>query len=53
MKQETKSAATTGANYYYTSVSSVRPASDYTARVITGIPGVSVPLEASLINWQH
>ncbi len=53
MKRESKSAAINGEHYYNASVSSVRPASDYTARVITGIPGVSVPLEASLIIWQH
>ena len=53
MKRETGSVATTGGHYYNASVSLVRPASDYTARVIPGISGISVPLEASMIIWQH
>ncbi len=53
MKRETKPPAQTGRYYYNASVNSVRPASDYTARLITGIPDFSVPLEASLISWQH
>ena len=53
MKRETISEATTKTYYYYASVSSVRPASDYTPRIITDIPGVSVPLESALILWQH
>lgn len=52
MKRETRSAPTTGGQYYNASVSSARPASDYTPRVVTGIPGVSMPLEASMIIWQ-
>lgn len=53
MKRETESEATTRAYYYYASVSSERPASDYTPRIITDIPGVSVPLETTLILWQR
>ncbi|HEX7411342.1 MAG TPA: alpha-glucan family phosphorylase [Bacteroidales bacterium] len=40
--------------YHYTaSVSSTRPALDYTARVIPFFPNVSVPLEISRILWQQ
>jgi starch phosphorylase len=41
------------AYYYNASVSSRRPATDYTPRVIPNLPGVSVPLETNLILWQH
>jgi starch phosphorylase len=41
------------AYYYNASVSSRRPATDYTSRVIPNLPGVSVPLETNLILWQH
>ena len=41
------------AYYYNASVSSRRPATDYTTRVIPNLPGVSVPLETNLILWQH
>jgi hypothetical protein len=45
MNRETKSEATTGGLIYNVSVPSVRTASDYTARVITGIPGISFRLK--------
>ena len=38
---------------YETQVSAVRPATDYTARVIPFYEGVSVPLEAAQILWQR
>ncbi len=53
MKRDTKSEGTTNGYYYNASVSSIRPASDFTPRVIPDIPGVSVPLETALILWQH
>jgi starch phosphorylase len=34
-------------------VPAIRPATDYTARVIPRYPGVSVPLEAARILWQR
>ncbi len=43
---------TTGYNYTAT-VNAVRPASDYTPRIIPYFPGVLVPLETALILWQH
>ena len=44
----------TGNGYHYTfSVSSNRPATDYTPRVIPHLHGLSVPLETALILWQH
>ena len=41
------------ANLYKATVSSSRPATDYTPRVIPKFPGVSIPLETNLILWQH
>jgi starch phosphorylase len=38
---------------YSATVSSDRPASDYTARVIPHFEGLSVPLEDDRILWQH
>ncbi|MDP4208222.1 MAG: alpha-glucan family phosphorylase [Bacteroidota bacterium] len=38
---------------YNASVTSIRPAFDYTARAIPYFPDVSVPLEISRILWQH
>jgi starch phosphorylase len=38
---------------YQTTVSASRSATDYTPRVIPNIPGLSVPLETSMILWQH
>jgi starch phosphorylase len=39
--------------HFNASVTSGRPATDYTPRVIPNLPGVSVPLETNLILWQH
>ncbi len=41
------------AYYFNASVTSGRPAADYTPRVIPNLTGVSVPLETNLILWQH
>jgi starch phosphorylase len=38
---------------YRASVTSGRPASDYTARVVPYYPGAAVPLEAAPILWQR
>jgi starch phosphorylase len=38
---------------YQASVPASRPAADYTPRVIPNFPGVSVPLETTLILWQR
>jgi starch phosphorylase len=38
---------------YGAEVSAERPAADYTARIVPSHEGVSVPLEASHILWQH
>lgn len=38
---------------YSAAVSSSRPPSDYTARVIPNHPGVEVPLEINLVLWQR
>ncbi len=42
-----------GGYTYDASVSTARPASDYTARVIPHFSGVAVPLEAAQILWQR
>jgi glycogen phosphorylase len=42
-----------GRSVYRASVSNVRPASDYTPRVIPQRPGVTIPLESSRILWQR
>jgi starch phosphorylase len=42
-----------GLNTYRSAVSSNRPASDFTARVISNYDGVAVPLENNKILWQH
>lgn len=34
-------------------IGSARPASDFTPRILPNFHGVSVPLEANLILWQH
>ena len=41
-----------GGHTYCATVSSARPATDYTARITPHRIGVSVPLEASWIVWQ-
>jgi len=38
---------------YRAAVSSIRPASDYTARVIPQCSDVAVPLESARILWQR
>ena len=38
---------------YQTTVSASRSATDYTPRAIPNFPGLSVPLEAAMILWQH
>jgi glycogen phosphorylase len=42
-----------GANKFHAQVNTARPASDYTARIIPCVEGVSVPLEDNLILWQR
>lgn len=44
---------TTNGYAYHAEVPAVRPASDYTARLIPHRPGVAVPLEAGYILWQR
>jgi starch phosphorylase len=43
----------TNGTIYRAEVPSIRPATDYTARVIPQHDGVSVPLEAAQILWQR
>jgi glycogen phosphorylase len=45
--------ADTNGTIYRAQVPSIRPATDYTARVIPQHDGVSVPLEAAQILWQR
>lgn len=53
MKRNEKPEGKTGGYYFTASVDNIRPATDYTPRVVPKIPGVSVPLETALILWQH
>ncbi len=53
MNRETDTKGSAGIYHYNARVSSKRPASDYTARALAKITGVSVPLESTLITWQH
>ena len=53
MTQSTRSAGSSNTYNYKTSVTSTRPASDFTARVIPYFPNVSIPLEVSRILWQR
>jgi starch phosphorylase len=53
MMRASKTEGKTNGYYYNASVSSDRPASDYTPRVIPCIPGIATPLETALILWQH
>jgi starch phosphorylase len=53
MSRGTKIKGSDNAYYYNASVTSGRPATDYTPRVIPNMNGVSVPLETNLILWQH
>jgi starch phosphorylase len=41
-----------GGHVYRATVSSVRPATDYTARIVPHFDGLAVPLEAGWILWQ-
>lgn len=51
---ETKSTLNEGGIYIYQAVVSTgRPASDFTARIIPNYEGISVPLEDGLIHWQR
>ncbi|MBL1213312.1 MAG: alpha-glucan family phosphorylase [Ignavibacteriae bacterium] len=50
----TRGSLNKGNRYTYNAkVASTRPASDYTARIIPNVEGVSVPLESNLILWQR
>jgi starch phosphorylase len=42
-----------GGHFYTAKVSASRPAGDFTPRLIPKVEGVAVPLEMSLILWQH
>ena len=53
MKRETKTGGSSNTYNYNALASSERPSSDYTPRALAYIAGVSVPLEATLIAWQH
>ena len=53
MKRETKAGGSDNTYYYNALASSERPASDYTPRAMPKIEGVSIPLESTLITWQH
>jgi starch phosphorylase len=49
----TACADTKGILVYLTEISTSRPSSDYTPRIIPHHPGASVPLEAAQILWQR
>jgi len=53
MERGKKSEGTANGYHFVASVNSTRPATDYTPRVIPNLSGISVPLETSLILWQH
>ncbi|MBN1312615.1 MAG: alpha-glucan family phosphorylase [Anaerolineae bacterium] len=54
VRQEmTRARKVAGAYIYRAAVLSMRPATDYTARLIPYCPGVAVPLEAAHILWQR
>jgi starch phosphorylase len=53
MTRDSKLEGTGNGYNYFTSVSSTRPALDYTPRAIPCLPNVSVPLEISRILWQR
>jgi starch phosphorylase len=46
-------AAAEGAYLYVGRAAAMRPATDYTARIIPRFEGASIPLEAPYILWQH
>ena len=43
----------TGGYIYSATVPSVRPAADYTARLIPHLKGAAIPLESAKILWQQ
>ena len=53
MKRVSSSTNDSGAYVYRGSLSAVRPATDYTARVVPYCEGVAVPLEDAHIMWQR
>ncbi|MGC2423472.1 MAG: alpha-glucan family phosphorylase [Nitrospirota bacterium] len=53
MKRISQLADASGGYLYNAAVSTARPATDYTARVIPRYSGVTVPLEAAPILWQR
>ena len=53
MKSLRQPAGAPGGSIYSAAVSAARPASDYTARVISHRNGVAVPLEDARILWQR
>ena len=50
---EAGSIESNGEYKYRAQVNTVRPASDYTVRIIPSYEGASVPLEDNLILWQR
>ncbi len=52
MERGSKSEGTANGYNYFTSVTSTRPALDYTPRAIPCLPNISVPLEISRILWK-
>jgi starch phosphorylase len=53
MKRVRQLAGTRGCYVYSAAMSAVRPAADYTARVVPHCDGVAVPLEDARILWQR
>ena len=53
MKRVRQLAGTRGCYVYSAAMSAVRPAADYTARVVAHCDGVAVPLEDARILWQR
>ncbi len=53
IKMENGSIENNGEHKYHAQVNTVRPADDYTVRIIPGYEGISVPLEDNLILWQR
>ena len=53
MKLVRRADETAGASIYRAAVSAARPATDYTARVMSHCEGVAIPLEDARILWQR
>jgi starch phosphorylase len=53
MVQGDKAPGAGGAYVYTAQVPATRPAGDFTPRIVPRIEGMTVPLELSLILWQH